>query len=154
MMFFKNVKLIFWGEATLCTTYIRNQYPSSVINKKIPYKMWYNRLPLVKHFRVFSSQCYGLIPKQQRTKLSERSKKCIFVGYSMTSNAYLLYDEDTKKFILSRDVIFLEFDKDSLILDRQLNHIEMFVPQKFYYEKNNIIPHLEGGIPNRFSFSQ
>ena len=51
----------------------------------------------------------------------------------MTSKAYRLYDEENKKFILSRDVFFLETDKDSLTVDRQLNRIENFVPQKFYY---------------------
>jgi hypothetical protein len=31
----------------------------------------------------------------------------------MTSKAYRLYDEENKKFILSRDVVFLESDKDT-----------------------------------------
>ena len=64
----------------------------------------------------------------------------------MTSKAYRLYDEANKKFILSRDVIFLETDKDYLTVNRQLNQIEKFVPQKFYYESDNILPHPEGGI--------
>ena len=65
----------------------------------------------------------------------------------MTSKAYRLYDEANKKFILSRDVIFLETYKDSLTVERQLNQIEKFVFQKFYYESDNILPHPEGGIP-------
>ena len=36
---------------------------------------------------------------------------------------------------------------NSITVDRQLNQIEKFVPQKFYYESNNILPHPEGGIP-------
>lgn len=55
MMFFKNVKLMFWGEAALCATYIRNRCPSSVINNRTPYEMWYNRLAAIKHFRIFGS---------------------------------------------------------------------------------------------------
>ena len=111
------------------------------------YEMWYSRLHVVKHFRIFGSQCYALIPKHQRNKFSERKIKCIFSGYYMTSKAYQLYDEENKKFILSRDVIFLETDKDFPTVDRRLNQIEKFVPQKFYYESDNILPHLEGGIP-------
>ena len=65
----------------------------------------------------------------------------------MTSKAYWLYDEENKKIILSSDVIFLKNDKYSLIVDRQLNQIENFVPQKFYYESDNKLPHPEGGIP-------
>ena len=34
MMFFKNVNLMFWGEAILCEAYIRNHFPYSVIIKK------------------------------------------------------------------------------------------------------------------------
>ena len=71
MMFFKNVKLMFWGEAVLCAAYIRNRCPSSVINNITPYEMWYSRLAVVKHFRIFGSQCYALIPKHQRNKVSE-----------------------------------------------------------------------------------
>ena len=52
----------------------------------------------------------------------------------MYSKEYRFYDEENKKFILSRDVIFLETTKDSLTVDRQLNKLETFVPQKFYYE--------------------
>ena len=50
MMFFKNVKLMFWGEVVLCTEYIRNWCPSSVINNRTPYEMWYIHPPTVKHF--------------------------------------------------------------------------------------------------------
>ena len=52
----------------------------------------------------------------------------------MTFKAYRLYNEENKKFILSRDVIFLETDKDSFTVDKQISQIENFVPQKFYYE--------------------
>ena len=37
--------------------------------------------------------------------------KCIFLGLSNTSKTYRLYDEDNMKFIISRDVIFIEFEK-------------------------------------------
>jgi len=63
MMFFKNVKLMFCGEAVLCAPYIRNHCPSSIINNKYPYEMWYKHLLVVQHFRVFGSICYALIPK-------------------------------------------------------------------------------------------
>ena len=80
--------------------------------------MWYNHLPTIQHFRVFGSPCFALIPTQQRNKLGARSRKCLFLGYSNTSRAYRLYDEENKKFIVSRDVVFLEFDKDASIVDQ------------------------------------
>jgi hypothetical protein len=145
-MFFQNVRLMFWGEAVLCVVYIRNRCPSTTTNNKSPYELWYNRLPVVQHFRVFGSPCYALIPKQQRDKLGARSRKCLFLGYSNTSRSYRLYDEENKKFVISRDVVFLEFAKDASTIDRQLNHLDRFSSKKFYYEWDNDLPHPEGGI--------
>jgi len=108
MMFFKNVKPMFWGEAVLCAYYIRNCCLSFLINNKYPYEMWYNCLPIAQHFRVIGSICYALTPKHQCNNLGARCRKYIFLRYSATSKAYRLYDEEKKKFILSGDVIFLE----------------------------------------------
>ena len=58
----------------------------------------------------------------------------------------MLYDEENKKFVVSRDVVFLEFDKDASTVDRQLNHLDKFPSKKFYYEWDNDLPHPEGGI--------
>lgn len=88
-----------------------------------------------------------MILKHQHNNLGVRSRKCIFLGYSTTSKAYRLYDEENKKFILSRDVIFLEYVKDASTIDRQLSHLNRFASKKFYYDSNNDLPHLEGGIP-------
>ena len=70
-----------------------------------------------------------------------------FLGYSNTSKAYGLYDEDNMKFIISRDVIFLEFEKDALTIDKQHAHLDRFHSKKIYHEMDNWIPNLEGGIP-------
>ena len=58
----------------------------------------------------------------------------------------MLYGEKNKKLIVSRDVEFLEFDKDVSIVDQQLNHLDKFHSKKFYYEWDNELPHPEGGI--------
>jgi hypothetical protein len=76
-----------------------------------------------------------------------RRWKCIFLGYSNTSKDYRMYDEVNKKFIVSRDVIFLESSKDDKTVERQFDNLDKFTHQKTYYECNNEIPHLEGGIP-------
>ena len=80
MMFFKNVKLMFRGDAVLCANYVRNRSPSHALNNKTAYEMWYGHIRSVRHFRVFGSTCYALIPKQQRDMLGARSRKCIFWG--------------------------------------------------------------------------
>ena len=126
MIFFKNVKLISWGEAILCVVYIKNRSPSTALQNKTPYEIWHGHLLSIKHFRVFGSTCYALILAHLRNKLEARSRKCIFLGYSTTFKAYCLYDEENKKFIISKHVIFLEFDKDAHSIDKQLSHLDRF----------------------------
>ena len=87
-----------------------------------------------------------MIPEQKRHKLGARSRKCIFLGYSNTSKAYRLYDEDNRKFIVSRDVIFLEFEKDALTIDKQLAQLDRFNSKKIYHEMDNELPNLEVGF--------
>jgi hypothetical protein len=53
----------------------------------------------------------------------------------------------TRKFILSRDVIFLESSKKDETVERQLDHLDRFTCVKTYHEFDDEIPHLEGGIP-------
>jgi hypothetical protein len=67
--------------------------------------------------------------------------------YSNTTKGYHLYDETNKKFILSRDVIFLESTKKDEIVERQLCHLDRFTHVRTYHEFDDEILHLEGGIP-------
>ena len=62
MMFFKNVKLMFWGEAVLCVVYIKNICPFAALQNKTRYEMWHVHLPIVEHFKKIGSTCYALIP--------------------------------------------------------------------------------------------
>jgi hypothetical protein len=73
MMFFKNVKLMFWDNVVLCVDYFKNMGPSHALKKKTPYEMWYCHIPLVRHLRVFGSTRYALIPKEKRSNLDARS---------------------------------------------------------------------------------
>ena len=62
--------------------------------------------------------------------------------YSNTTKGYHLYDETNKKFILSRDVIFLESTKKDEIVERQLDHLDIFTHVKTYLELDDEIPYL------------
>ena len=39
MMFFKNVKLMFWGDAVKCAAYLRNRSPSNALDNKTPHEI-------------------------------------------------------------------------------------------------------------------
>jgi hypothetical protein len=44
------------------------------------------------------------MPDPKRTKLDDKSKKYIFIGYNEKSKVYKLYDPIEKKSMVSRDV--------------------------------------------------
>jgi hypothetical protein len=49
---------------------------------------------------------YAKILDAKRTKLDDKSEKCIFVRYGDRRMGYKLYNPITRKVIMSRDVIF------------------------------------------------
>lgn len=106
MLFFKNVKLMFWGDEVQCVMYLRNIYFTDVLDSKSPYEMWFGCIPLVRHLKIFRSTCYASIHKEQRRKLGSKSCKYIFLGYSSCTKGYKLYDKINKKFLFVRDTIF------------------------------------------------
>lgn len=58
-----------------------------------------------------------------------------------------MYDEENKRFILSRDVIFIEFYKAPITFDKQLSCLDRFHSKKLYHEWDNDLPNIEEGIP-------
>jgi len=58
----------------------------------------------------FSHQhiAYAHVPDVKRTKLDDKSMKCVFIGVSEECKAYMLYNLITKKIIISKDVLFDE----------------------------------------------
>ena len=48
------------------------------------------------------------MPQQQRRKLDDKAVKCIFVGYSSERKSYRLHHPQTKRILVSRDVVFVE----------------------------------------------
>ena len=63
---------------------------------------------MVSHLRVFGCIAYALIDSHNRSKLDEKSTRCIFVGYCTKSKAYRLYNPVGGKVIISRNVVFNE----------------------------------------------
>ena len=82
----KNVPKEFWAEAVQCAIYVQNRCPHAKLNEKTPQEVWSGRKPSVSHLKVFGSIAYGHVPAQQRTKLEDRSKKYVFIGYDDQPN--------------------------------------------------------------------
>eukprot|EP00253_Pinus_taeda_P036673 PITA_36673 len=60
--------------------YLVNRSPSSALEDKTPQEVWTGKKPSLSHMRVFGCDAYVHVPKEKRTKLDSKSKKCIFIG--------------------------------------------------------------------------
>jgi hypothetical protein len=98
----------FWSEAASTAVYLLNRSPTSTLNRMTPYEAWTGMKPDLEHIRVFGSLAYTHVPQHKRDKLAPRSSRGVMVGYSLTSPAWMIWDESTRKVTESRDVIFDE----------------------------------------------
>jgi len=98
----------FWVEAVETTCYLVNRSPSSALKDKTPQEVWTGKKPSLSHLRVFGCDAYVHVPKEKRTKLDSKSKKCIFIGYKDGLKGYKLWNPVTRKVMYSRDVVFRE----------------------------------------------
>ena len=98
----------FWAEVVETTCYLTNRSPSSALEDKTPQEVWTGKKPSISHLRVFGCDAYVHVPKEKRTKLDSKSKKCIFIEYKDGLKGYKLWNLVTRKVVYSRDVMFKE----------------------------------------------
>ena len=104
----KGLPNTFWAEAVNTAVFILNRSPTKAVQNKTPYEAWYKEKPQVHFLKIFGCIAYALVPSEQREKFDEKGEKYIFIGYSDESKGYRLYNPNTNKFLVSRDVIFDE----------------------------------------------
>lgn len=98
----------FWAEAVNTAAYLINRGPSVPLEHRIPEEVWSGKETKLSHLRVFGCVAYVHISDQGRNKLDPKSKKCTFIGYGEDEFGYRIWDDENKKMIRSRDVIFNE----------------------------------------------
>ncbi|KAG6395499.1 hypothetical protein SASPL_146144 [Salvia splendens] len=90
-----------------------------------PQEAWSGRKPGIAHLRVFGSKTYAHVPNQTRSKLNDKSKPFIFIGYNSNTKGYKLYDPTSQKTMIIRDV---EFDEEG-VWDFSSKNDFTFIPQ-------------------------
>jgi hypothetical protein len=111
----------YWDEAIACSVYILNISPTSSVQSKLPEEKWSGSKVNVSHFKNFGCVAFSHVPEELRKKLDDRSEKYIFIGYSEQSKEYRLYNLVTKKFLVSRDLKFME-DKSWDEMEKNTSH--------------------------------
>ena len=148
----KNLPNQYWAEAVACVVYILNRSPTRIVRDKIPQEAWSGKHHCVSHFRVFGCIAYAHVPKETRSKLDDKSEKCIFIGYDEQSKAYKLFNPITRKVIISRDVVFKEEESWDGNIDKIVTGTTpiLYDDQEGKYQKNQIDQTNEhGGSPSK-----
>ncbi len=105
------IKKILWAEALSTSTTLTNitaSFPADMQSSHT--KMFEGEPPrILKVLKTFGSPCYAA-RRNRRGKYEERAIRCIVVGYAKghAPDCYRLFHPQTRKIILSRDVIWNE----------------------------------------------
>lgn len=72
------------------------------------YEIWNGVKPNLYHLRVFGSDVFFHIPRNERGKFDPKTIKCRHVSYCKTQKAFRAWDPVKRKIHISRDVVFYE----------------------------------------------
>jgi len=103
-----SMPLKYWDQAFLTATYLINILPSKVIDYQTPVERLLKEKPNYNSLRVFGCACWPNLRPYNTRKLSFRSTKCAFLGYSSMHKGFKCLDISSGRLYISRDVIFDE----------------------------------------------
>ncbi|KAA0037127.1 gag-pol polyprotein [Cucumis melo var. makuwa] len=107
MLHEKSLPKKFWAEAANTAVFLQNRLPTKAVKEKTPFEAWYGYKPSLKFLKVFGCLCFTHVPQSKRDKL-RRASPGVFIGYSSISKAYKIFQPQTGKIVVSRDVHFVE----------------------------------------------
>ena len=109
MLYENDLPRYFWAEAVSTACYITNRVMVRSILKKTPYELYKGKKSILSYFKPFGCKCFILINgKENIGKFDSRSDEGIFLGYSLNSRAYRIFNKKTLLVEESTHVIFDE----------------------------------------------
>lgn len=108
MLSYAKLPKSFWGEAMRTAVDLINLSPPVPLNGDVPERVWRGKYVSYDPLRVFGCRAFVHILKDKRSKVDDKEKPCIFLGYGHEEFGYRLWDPLNKKIIRSMDVVFLE----------------------------------------------
>ena len=98
----------YWSYAFVTAVYLINRMPTQNLEFQTPFEKLHGHSPNFQKLRIFGCLCFSWLRPYASHKLDDRSKPCVFLGYSLTQSAYLCLDRATNRIYSSRHVIFHE----------------------------------------------
>jgi hypothetical protein len=96
--------------AVWVAVYLKNCTPTCSVVVKTPYEACHGsgQRPTLKHLRVIGCLAFIHVPKEKPKNLNYRATPGIFVGYSISTKQYCVYDPLARTLHRSQDVVFRE----------------------------------------------
>ena len=109
----------FWVDTVSTSCYVMNRMLIRPILKKTPYELFNGRKPNINHLRDFGCSCFVLNNgKENLGKFDEKVDHGIFIGYSLTSQAYRIYNKRLMTVEEYVHVVFDEVDPKSIQISK------------------------------------
>ena len=83
---------------------------------KTPYELWKNKKPNISYFKVFGSKCFILNTKNNLGNINAKYSVGIFLGYSLSSKTYRVFN---KKTMVVEESVHVVFDESNESLERR-----------------------------------
>ncbi|GJR65935.1 putative ribonuclease H-like domain-containing protein [Tanacetum coccineum] len=98
----------FWAEAVSTTCYVQNRVLVNKSQNKTPYELFNGRSPAIGFLRPFGCHVMILNTLDHLGKFDAKGDEGYFVGYSLSSKAFRVFNKRTKKVEENLHVDFLE----------------------------------------------
>lgn len=97
----------FWAEGVLYFAYSWNRVCHANF-RQTPFELYCGHKPSVKHLKQFGVLSYVGIPKVHRSKLDNRTKKGVMVGYALNTKGYRIWIPTENRIVETINVTFEE----------------------------------------------
>nr|GEZ63842.1 hypothetical protein [Tanacetum cinerariifolium] len=118
MLTFANLLLFLWAKAIATPFFTQNRLIIQQRFDKTPYELMNKRKPNIKFFRVFGCRFYLLNDYEEVGKLKAKGDIRVFVGYSKESDAFRIYNKQTRKI---HESVNVNFDEISEMVSKQFS---------------------------------
>jgi hypothetical protein len=108
LLFQASLPVSYWVEALHTATHLLNRLSSNTVSHATSHFALYDTTPSYDHLRVFGCVYYSNTSATAPHKLSPRSTRCLFLGYSPGHKGYRCLDLSSHLIIISHHVVFDE----------------------------------------------
>lgn len=77
-----------WWESFSSAAHVINKLPTPTLNFKSPHEILFKEKPNYMLLKTFGCACFPLLRPYNQHKVSFRTSKCVFIGYSPVHNGY------------------------------------------------------------------